>query len=791
MRACLALALLLLAELAVAAPPAAGLYYDRTRAGHGLDLQIVDNRVVGTLFTFAADGQPFWYLLDGQWNDAGGALELIELRYQPGASPAATPAVRFPGARLQPSADAATCGSGVQRPGAQTLYDFAFRIDGEDLRWCLEPVVPPTSAAESALSGSWYAGEADTGWGLISYFFGEPGTVQSFHTLYVYDDSGRPRWAFASTPVPDTALQPSFQFARGYCRSCPMQPLQAQSAGSADVTLVTPRNDVELNRIRLDLRYPFASGGTFVRAERPLRILTASGAPPQVASTREGLLFGSALADGQTRFLGVPYVAAPLGPLRWRAPQAAAARTQPLAATNAGPSCPQNAVSDGIYNGDLGVRGEDCLQLNVWTPELRAGANRPVMLWIHGGGLVQGSAVERRSDGELQYDGARLADDGVVLVSINYRLGPLGFMAMREFAGEHPDHPSAGNYGLLDQIAALRWVRDNIEAFGGDPARITIFGESAGGLSTCALMASPLARGLFQRAIMQSGGCRRTLPELDSAPAGQSSAYAQGDRIIGAAGCAGPVDRKACMRGIGWEALIEAAAPTVGFGRSGEQFGHVRDAFSLVEAPGIAVQDGRAARVPLIIGINADELTTLLPASARPPTAAAYEELIRQTFPTISAQVLQQYPAAAYPAPWYAYTDLLDDLQFACPGAAVSRNHASAGNPVWRYVYTHVFTGALALYGAFHGADIAFVFGPLATATAAEADLATQMQRQWAQFAANGDPNGSGLPNWPRRLANDDIAIEFDDIARGLITDYRKPYCDFWSRFVTFQGFSE
>lgn len=786
MRTFLFVVLLLLAQAGAAAPPAAGLYYDRTREGHGLDLQVVGDRVVGTLFTFGADGQPYWYFIDGTWNGDSGALELVEYRYQPGASPPTTAIARFPGARMQRASDSAACGNGSARPGATTLYDLAFAIDGESLRWCLEAIVPASNAPESALSGSWYAGGGDDGWGLISYLFGAPGAVVSFHTLYVYDAGGRPRWAYATTPVTDTDLEPAFQFARGYCRSCPAQPLQPMAAGSARVALVTPRNDVDFNRIRLDLAYPFGVGGTFVRSDRPLQILTASSRPPAVVAVREGLLAGSTLADGQTRFLGVPYVAPPLSALRWRAPQPAAPRTRPLAATSTGFSCPQNAVSDGPYSGNLGARGEDCVQLNVWTPELRAGANRPVMVWIHGGGLVQGSAVERRIDGELQYDGARLADDGVVLVSINYRLGPLGFLAMREFSGEHPDHPSAGNYGLLDQIAALQWVRANIAAFGGDPARVTIFGESAGGLSTCALLASPLARGLFHRAIMQSGGCRRTLPELDSATIGQTSAFAQGDRLIGAAGCAGQADRKGCMRGLGWEALIEAAAPTVGFGRSGEQFSHVRDAFSLLEGPGLAMQGGRAAEVPLIAGINADELTALLPVVSRPQTVAAYEELVRQTFPTIGAQVLQQYPASAYPAPWYAYADLLDDLQFACPTMAITRNHAAAGNPTWRYVYTHVFDGAAAVYGAFHGADIAFVFGPLATATAAESDLARQMQRQWTQFAASGDPNGNGLPNWPRRTAGDDVAIEFDDIARGLIQDYRKPYCDFWSRYVVF-----
>ncbi len=786
MRTVLVLIVLLLADVAVAAPPAAGLYYDRTREGHGLDLQVVGDRVVGTLFTFGADGQPYWYFIEGWWSGDSGALELVEYRYQPGVSPAATAIARFPGARMQRASDSAACGNGSARPGATTLYDLAFAIDGESLRWCLEAIVPASSAPESALSGSWYAGGGDDGWGLISYLFGAPGAVTSFHTLYVYDASGRPRWAYATTPVADTDLEPAFQFARGYCRSCPALQLQPVAAGDARVALVTPRNDVDSNRIRLDLVYPFGVGGAFARGDRPLQILTASSRPPAVAAVREGLVVGDPLADGQTRFLGVPYVAPPLGELRWRAPQPASPRVRPLQARAFGAACPQNAVSDGIYGSSVRTRDEDCLQLNVWTPELRPGAARPVMVWIHGGGLVQGSAVEMRPEGAAVYDGARLADDGVVLVSINYRLGPLGYMAMREFAGEHADHPSAGNYGLLDQIAALQWVRDNIAAFGGDPARVTIFGESAGGLSTCALLASPLARDLYHRAIMESGGCPRSIPALETAPSGQDPAYTQGARVIGSAGCAGQADRKACMRGLSWESLIAAGQPTVGFGRSGEKYGLVVDGHARVESPGLAVAAGRAARVPLIAGINADELTALLPASARPATVADYEALVRQTFPTISTLVLQQYPASAYAAPWYAYTDLLDDLQFACPNAAFTRHFASAGNPTWRYVYTHVFAGPSAIYGAFHGAEIGFVFGPLASATAAEADLSRQMQRQWARFAASGNPNGGGDPNWPQRLPGDDVAIEFDDVARGLIQDYRKPYCDFWSRYLVF-----
>ncbi|MCU0756186.1 MAG: carboxylesterase family protein [Xanthomonadales bacterium] len=778
--------MLVAAPLTASETPASGLYFDRERSGHGIDLQARGDVLSGAFYSYDADGQPTWYLLDGRWSGDGGTVMLLAYTNDPARTPAVRERARFEGSHLRRVDSAADCGNGQPRPGAVAIYDFEFRLEGETHRWCLEPLLLAGGVPETALSGLWYAGPADSGWGLSTHFYAEPaGDRGVFQIVYSYDATGQPRWVWAQQPLDGgrTEYHSEYLAARGYCRGCATQSLATAAAGSSQTRLVTPRVDGRGNRVTLALDYPYGVRGNWPRDEQPLQPLLTAPVPADLVATREGLVQGEVAADGRRQFLGIPYVAAPVGALRWRAPQPALPRPQVLAAQALGASCPQRAVGEGFFPSDLGVIDEDCLRLNVWTPA-PDGPPKPVMVWIHGGGLTQGSASERRSDGGPFYDGARLSDDGVVMVSINYRLGPLGFAALREFAGEAPDHPSAGNYGLLDQIAALRWVRDNIAAFGGDPARVTIFGESAGGVSVCALMASPLANGLFHRAIIQSGNCRRSLAGLNSASGNQEAGYAQGERMLTALGCATAADRRACLRAQPWPRLIEVLQPTVGFGRTGESFGLLLDQHSLTQTPGLAMEAGSVAAVPLIVGVNADEYTTLLPPDSRPPTVAAYEALVRGSFPTIAPLVLAQYPASAYPAPWYAWADLLDDLNFACPARLAAERHSVRGRPAWRYIYTHIYANATAPLGAFHGGELGFLFGPAPSFTSAEVALSATMQRYWTRFAATGDPSGGSDPAWPARDATQDLGLELSGPRVGRLDDYRRSQCAFWAWFI-------
>ncbi|MBK8067364.1 MAG: carboxylesterase family protein [Rhodanobacteraceae bacterium] len=470
------LALLLLLSTPLSATVESGLWYDRTREGHGLDLHRFGEVFFGTFYTFDQTGKVQWLWI--QTSDSPAPQSTLG-RYTRGSNGVVSGRevgeIRF--------TPVTACPDGFAREGARALVRLDFVLDGRAATWCIEPLLPPAPPAMAVTNGAWYAPD-DSGWGLMSHAYALPdGSTQAFRILYFHDQAGQPRWAYSYASGP--ALEQDAVFYTPYveCTDCPTSLILTTRIGSGRIRLSQPlvdadgtRNHIEVN-VAIDGEPPFVKSKALGILSTPLRV-------PAAAATSEGPVAGSMLAEGIERFVNIPYVQPPTGPLRWRAPQALAPSVSVRTAREPGALCPQPEAG-------LGAQDEDCLQLNVWRPA--APGPHPVMVWIHGGGHTQGSAVQVQ-DGALFYDGTPFASRGVVFVSINYRLGLLGYLAQRDFVAEAPDFTQAGNYGLLDQIAALRWVQRNIASFGGDPTTVTIFGESAGGVSTCALMAAPAAR---------------------------------------------------------------------------------------------------------------------------------------------------------------------------------------------------------------------------------------------------------------------------------------------------------
>jgi para-nitrobenzyl esterase len=471
----------------------------------------------------------------------------------------------------------------------------------------------------------------------------------------------------------------------------------------------------------------------------------------------DGILLGTVNASTR-QFLDIPYAAPPTGGLRFRPPQPAVPWPGIRNATQAGDICPQP--------GAFGNVSEDCLTLNVYTPASPpAGASPtarsghlPVMVWFYGGGYFEGSASG--------YDPTPLVTGGnVIVVTVNYRVGPFGFLAL---PGLDAESSTTGNYGILDQQASLRWVRRNTAAFGGDPGNVTIFGESAGGNSVCMQMISPAAAGLFQKAISESGGCIHT----PIGPATKAEAYAEGQSFAASAGCTVPASEVACLRGKSSQELVNAMgllSPT------GLAWRPVVDGTVIPQAPAGALASGRYNHVPLIIGTTHDEgrlvvalvynLAQLGPATPAEltqdaTTLAADAGVPAQDIPALRAA----YPPASSTDADLALSSVITDGVLSCPALFAAQDVAShPGEAVYQYEFDDPSPPGSGLdplmpLGDYHGSELSYLFSranglTTPTLTAAQQSLSNQMISYWTMFARTGDPNAPGTPAWPALTA--------------------------------------
>lgn len=488
----------------------------------------------------------------------------------------------------------------------------------------------------------------------------------------------------------------------------------------------------------------------------------------------EGGLITGAEVEGVRSFKGIPFAAAPLGDLRWKPPQPVVAWEGVRKCDEFGPDCPQAPYpAASIYASPPRYQSEDCLYLNVWTAA-GSGDKRPVMVWIHGGALTRGSGATR------VYDGAALAKKGVVLVTINYRLGPLGYLAHPDLTAESP-HNSSGNYGALDQIAALKWVQKNIAAFDGDPNRVTIFGESAGSWAVNTLVASPLATGLFHRAIGQSGGSFGPMTYLKEDRDGRPSAEKAGSAFARAAG-AGSIK---ALRALPSEKIIEVFNNNPE-GRRFRTQPNV-DGWVLPDEIRNIFAKGQQNDVPVIVGSNANEMTTLTPPAAVPKTIEEYRKRVESQYGEMVKEFEGVYPVKSEADIAAAYLGSLRDVTFTLPMRSWARMTGTGRSKAWLYFFGHVPPHPNSKYlGAYHAAEIIYVFNNLSLRNQAyrEADfkLAQTMSDYWVNFAKTGDPNGKGLPRWTPYSRDAEPYLEFGESIQ-LRNHLLKEQLDFQERF--------
>jgi para-nitrobenzyl esterase len=481
--------------------------------------------------------------------------------------------------------------------------------------------------------------------------------------------------------------------------------------------------------------------------------------------------------QGVRVFKGIPFAAPPVGDLRWREPRPVPPWDGVRKAVEFGPRAMQGAIFSDMIFRDKGP-SEDCLYLNVWTP---AGSSRdqlPVMVWIYGGGLQAGSASEPRQDGE------DLTRKGVIVVSMNYRLGVFGFMAHPELSRES-GHGS-GNYGLMDQIAALKWVKSNIAAFGGDPGNVTIFGESAGSSSVCALMASPLAKGLFHKAIGESGAIlgvarrkARAHALAEAEKAGLAFAASVGAKSL------------AELRGIPADELLKAALDDKALSTGISVDGYVlpRDANSIYA-------EGSQSHVPLLAGWNADEQRVYSTFGSKRPTAKSFADDVASQFGDAAGEVLRLYPAGTDAQAVRSAGDLADDMSTCGMWKWIEVHRETGRALVYRYQFDRAVpvapgtevNGAPATgadIGAVHASEISYVFGALAakpgvTSPPEDWRLSDTIETYWTNFARAGNPNDGRLPYWPPYGKAGGHQVMHLDVTVASAPDSNRSRFEFW-----------
>ena len=481
-----------------------------------------------------------------------------------------------------------------------------------------------------------------------------------------------------------------------------------------------------------------------------LHVLAASS--PEV-STDTGVLQGLRSGDGAS-FLGIAYAAAPVGKLRWMAPRPQGPWTGVREATGYGPACPQLPepwLAQPVWS-------EDCLYLNIWTPQLSSRARLPVIVFFHGGS-------NRAGYSQLTPLGPALSALGVVVVTASYRLGPLGFLAHPALTAASPHHAS-GNYGILDQIEVLRWVGRNIAGFGGDAERITVMGQSAGAFDLCLMMASPLARGLFQQAILESGDCESALIEDIRKPIHVSgirgTGEGSGEALSAALGVAGDNDVLAKLRAIPAERVLAAAARD-----RATAFDAIVDGWVIPEQPARVFAQGRQLHIPVLVGSNEDEATVFGPG---PMTVADYRKLLQADAGAYSPEELHLWPAATdreVPAQYLR----LQNAIFAYGAWSMARAMSRVGEPAFLYRFTWNGAGKRARLGAYHGEELTFLsesFPDEWVAVDGEERFGTILRSYWTNFAKTGHPDGPGLPTWPPFDPHTDLLLELGKPIRSV-----------------------